>query len=347
MPAQRGRGRREGAPREGLRGRQGGSEEPRTCRFRRGMGCAAGRAPWHQGLALRAGSEPRFLPAAPRAKQGAPNPGGAQAQQGESRRPRAKWSHWEPQGRSAAQGDFPSVGGASTAPRVQKEEGIGAKQTGRAAKATRFTWKAVSLETTVAKRRGRTARPQPTQPGGQQEGTGQRSQKARGEPPAQGQAKEASREDPKAWDYNPSTSGVRFRGQRGHEDKQDLLSPARQRYTGPSHATGSHRRGRGAARGLTGTAGRGGLHGTPVPVGRCSRHGAKRSQSHSRCHRQTHIPKRPLELAGAACSTSPCPHRYSHPQKGPRTIPAPCKPKSAPAAHHAPTGPDQPDPVLQ
>lgn len=95
-------------------------------------------------------------------------------------------------------GRLPQRGGASTAPRVQKEEGIGAKQTGRAAKATRFTWKAVSLETTVAKRRGRTARPQPTQPGGQQEGTGQRSQKARGEPPAQGQAKEASREDPKA-----------------------------------------------------------------------------------------------------------------------------------------------------
>lgn len=116
MPAQRGQGRQEGAPREGLRGRQGGSEEPRTCQFRRGIGCAAGRAPWHQGLALRAGSEPRFLPAAPRAKRGAPNPGGAQAQQGESRRPRAKWSHWEPQGRSAAQGDIPSVGGLPQPP---------------------------------------------------------------------------------------------------------------------------------------------------------------------------------------------------------------------------------------
>lgn len=112
MPAWQGWGRREGAPREGVRGHQGGSEEPSTCRrFRRGIGCAAGRAPWHQGLALRAGSEPRFLPAAPRAKRGAPNPGGALAQQGESRHPTAKWSHWGPEGRSAAQGDFPSVGG--------------------------------------------------------------------------------------------------------------------------------------------------------------------------------------------------------------------------------------------
>lgn len=130
--------------------------------------------------------------------------------------------------------------GASTAPCVQKEEGIGAKQTGRAAKATRFTLKAVSLETTMANRRDGTARSQPIEPDRQQEGTGQHSQKVRGEPPAQGQAKEASREDPKAWDYNPSTSGVHFRGQRGHEDKQDLLSPVRQRYTGPSHTTGGH-----------------------------------------------------------------------------------------------------------